>query len=60
MDQNRFRSPVLWASVAALIFFVVKNWMGFTIPDWDGFVSLLITVLIGFGVLNDPTSKDRF
>ncbi|MBQ9832609.1 MAG: holin [Clostridia bacterium] len=60
MEQNRFKSPVLWTSVAALIFFVAKNWFGFSIPNWDTFVDLIIAVLVGFGVLNNPTSKAQF
>ena len=30
--QNRLKSPVAWAALAALIFFVVKYWVGFEIP----------------------------
>lgn len=58
MKQNRWQSPVLWTSLAALIFFVVKNWIGFEIPDFDQFVTLLIAALIAFGVVNSPSTKD--
>lgn len=57
---NRLKSPVLWASIAALVFFVAKQWIGFEIPEWDTFVELLTAVLIGFGVLNNPTDKGSF
>lgn len=60
MDQSRLKSPVLWTAVAALIFFITKNWIGFEIPGWDTFIELLIAALIGFGVVNDPTTKDHF
>lgn len=57
--QNRFKSKILWISVLALFYFVVKNWIGFEIPMWDEFVDLLIPVLIGFGIVNNPTDKDH-
>jgi uncharacterized membrane protein len=58
MTQNRWKSPVLWTALAALIFFVVKNWIGFEIPEWDTFVTLLVAALVGFGVVNSPDNKD--
>lgn len=58
--QNRLKSKVLWASVLALFYFVVKNWIGFEIPQWDMFVELLLTVLVGFGIVNNPTDKNKF
>ena len=35
MDQNRWKSPVLWAAIFSLIALVAKNWIGFDIPGWD-------------------------
>ena len=58
--QNRLKSKVLWVSVLALFYFVLKNWMGIEIPQWDVFVELLLTVLVGFGIVNNPTDKDNF
>ena len=58
--QNRFKSKVVWLAVLSLIYFVVKNWMGFEIPQWDTFVELLLTVLVGFGILNNPTDGEKF
>lgn len=60
MEQNRFKSWALWTAVAALIAFVTKTWLGFEIPEWDTFVELLLTVLVGFGVVNNPTNKSGF
>lgn len=57
--QNRFKSKVLWISVLALFYFVVKTWIGFEIPGWDEFVDLLIPVLIGFGIINNPTDSHK-
>ena len=58
--QNRLKSKVLWASVLALFYFVVKNWIGFEIPQWETFVELLLAVLVGFGIVNNPTDKNNF
>lgn len=58
--QNRLKSKVLWASVLALFYFIVKNWIGFEIPMWSEFVDLLLAVLVGFGIVNNPTDKNNF
>lgn len=47
-------------AVAALIAFVTKEWFGLEIPKFDEFVELLLTVLVGFGVVNNPTDKSHF
>ena len=57
---ERWRSPVLWLSCAALLAFVAKTWIGFEIPEFDTFTELLLTVLVGFGVLNNPTDREGF
>ena len=58
--QNRLKSRVLWLAVAALIAFVTKEWFGLEIPKFDEFVELLLTVLIAFGVVNNPTDQKHF
>lgn len=58
--QNRFKSPVAWAGIAAVIFMIVKSWIGFEIPNWDGIVTTLLSALIAFGVLNNPENKTGF
>ncbi len=58
--SERWRSPVLWVSCAALFAFVMKAWCGFEIPQFDTFTELLLAVLVGFGVLNNPTDKEGF
>jgi uncharacterized membrane protein len=57
---SRFKSPVTVAAVLALVAFVVKTWIGFEIPGWDEFVTLLLAALAGFGVVNNPTDKEHF
>ena len=58
--QARFKSWALWTALAALVAFITKEWLGWEIPKFDEFVELLLTVLVGFGVVNNPTDKQRF
>ena len=55
MEQSRWRSPVAIAAIAALLFFIVKTWVGFDIPEWDRFIELLLAAGIAVGVFNNPT-----
>jgi hypothetical protein len=60
MNQNRFKSWALWLSVAALIAFVSKTYFNYEIPQFDTLVNLLLVVLTGFGILNNPKDKKKF
>ena len=57
MTQNRFKSWALWLSVAALIGFVTKTYFGYEIPQFDTLVNLVLIVLAGFGIINNPENK---
>ena len=57
--QNRFKSWTLWISVAALITFVTKTYFGYEIPEADKLVNLVLVVLTGFGILNNPTDSEK-
>lgn len=58
MEQNRFKSWALWTAIAALVIFVVKTATGYDLgPIWDELADLLLPVLVGFGVINNPTNK---
>ncbi len=57
--QNRLRSWPLWMAIAALVIYVVKLSTGFDLgPIWDELANLLLPVLVGFGIVNNPTSKN--
>lgn len=59
--QNRFKSWALWTSVAALIVFCVKQFAGLDIGETvDGLLDVLLPVLVGFGIVNNPTDKANF
>lgn len=61
MKQNRLKSWALWVSIAALVVFCVKEFAGIDISGTvDGLLNVLLPVLVGFGVVNDPTNKSGF
>lgn len=60
MEQSRWRSPVAWAGVAALVSLVAKHWFGFEIPGWDEIVDTVLIAGTAFGLFNNPTSKTTY
>lgn len=55
---QRFKSWALWLSIAALLVFCVKEFAGVDIGDTvDGLLNVLLPVLVGFGIVNNPTDK---
>lgn len=60
MEQNRFQSWALWVSVAALVVFCVKEFAGVDISETvNGLLNVLLPVLVAFGIVNNPESKDH-
>jgi len=56
--QERLKSWALWLSVSALVVFLVKTFVNIDIADWmDQFMNVLCPVLVGFGIVNNPTDK---
>lgn len=59
IPQERWKSWALWTSIAALIVFCVKEFGGLDISGTvDKFLDVLLPVLVAFGVVNNPTSKN--
>lgn len=59
--QNRLKSWALWVSIAALVVFCVKEFVGIDISTTvDGLLDVLLPVLVGFGIINNPTDKSNF
>jgi len=57
--QTRLKSWALWLAVAALIVFMVKEFIGIDIGDTvNTAMNLLLPILIAFGIVNDPTNKN--
>ena len=58
---KRFKSWALWLSIGALVVFCVKEVVGIDIGDTvDGFLNVLLPVLVAFGVVNNPTDSENF
>lgn len=63
MNQNRFTSPVVWAAVAAQALTILSTLGLLSTGQSDAVsavVSAVLQLLIAFGVLNNPTSKNTF
>lgn len=59
IEQNRWQSWALWTSVAAMIVFCVKQFVGIDISETvNGLLDVLLPVLVGFGIINNPTSRN--
>jgi uncharacterized membrane protein len=58
--QNRFRSWALWTAVAALVVFCVKEFAKTDISATvNGLLNVLLPVLVGFGIINNPTDPNN-
>jgi uncharacterized membrane protein len=65
MNQNRFKSPVAWGALVALILFILKTYgllqvIGLTEDSFKELTTLIFAVATTFGILNNPTDKDFF
>ena len=63
MEQNRFKSPVVWAAVAAQILSILVL-LDVIAPTQSETINAVVTavlqMLVAFGVLNNPVTSDRF
>ena len=57
--QNRFKSWVLWASIASFVVFVLKTYFGVVIPQVDTLVNMILSIMVLFGVVNNPTDGGK-
>lgn len=63
MDSNRLRSPVVWGSFVAqvLAILLLTGVIGQGASDVATKVAAgVLELLVLFGVLNDPTDRERF
>ena len=57
--KEKLRSWALWVSMAALVVFCVKEFGGVEISaSVNGLLNVLCPVLVGFGIVNNPNSRD--
>ena len=63
MEQNRFRSPVLWSTVVSLILGLLMQ-LGVITFDQNEYVMQIVGTVLEifaiFGILNNPTDKTHF
>jgi uncharacterized membrane protein len=61
--QNRFKSPVLWASLVAQILAILVL-LDVIVPTQsetiNAVVAAVLQMLVAFGVLNNPVTPDKF
>ena len=63
MEQNRFKSPVVWAAVVAQILTVLIVLDVINVAQQETInqvVAAVLQLLIAFGVINNPVTSDRF
>lgn len=58
---NRFKSWAVWLSLAAMVTFCVKTFCHIDISDtMNGFLDVLLPLLISFGIVNNPDNRGEF
>lgn len=58
---NRFKSWAVWLSIGALVVFCVKEFGGIDISGKvNGFLDVLLPLLVAFGIVNNPTDSKHF
>jgi len=62
MKQNRFKSPVLWASFVMLVVnhFGLQAYLGIENHVLQTILDAVIQLLIVAGILNNPVNKNNF
>jgi phi LC3 family holin len=60
---SRFKSKVVWASIASIILLFI-NQTGLVndlqLDSLKNLIDVILSVLVVFGILNNPTTKDKF
>ena len=63
MEQNRFKSPVVWAAVVAQILSILVL-LDVIAPTQSETINAVVTavlqMLVALGVMNNPTTQDKF
>jgi uncharacterized membrane protein len=65
MEQNRFKSWALWVSVAGALWviasaFGIPEKMGITETTFTKVLDAVGSILIAFGICNNPTDSENF
>jgi len=61
--MNRLKSKVVWASIASIILLFI-NQTGLVndlqLDSLKNLIDVILSCLVVFGILNNPTTKDKF
>lgn len=65
MKQNRWKSKVVWLTIIALVLILGDNYnlwavIGMTNEVFQKVADLILAVLVGVGILNNPTDKENW
>ena len=65
MEQNRWKSKVTWAGLAATLLILLGQLglydaLNITQSWAQTVVDLILSLMVAFGVLNNPTDKENF
>ena len=59
--KEKLKSWPLWLAIAALISFCCKEFAGIDIDGTlNGFLNVLLPVLVAFGIVNNPNDREKF
>ena len=63
IKQNRFKSPVFWSGLASQVLSILVL-TGVIGTEWSGAITGIVAAVLEaftvFGLLNDPTTKNKF
>ncbi len=65
MTQNRFKSKVVWAAIAATLLTLfghigLYDLIGVSQAAFQALIDAVLGILVAFGVLNNPTNANEF
>ncbi len=62
MEQSKWKSPVVWVTLATAVVGFLVNTLELNIDSEMvlAMVNAIVTLLVGFGILNNPTNKTGF
>ena len=58
--QNKLKSKTAWVAFLSLIVLVAKAYFNYEIPEADTQINLILALLGGFGVWNNPNDAKKF
>ena len=58
--KDRFRSPVVWATVIAQVCLIIYLFNPNATEPFKIVATALVEILTAFGILNNPTDKTSF